>query len=157
MVQLSHPYMTTGKTISLTRWTFVSKVMSLLCNMLSRFTIAFLPRSKHLFISWLQSPSAMISEPKKIKSVIASPFLLPICHEEMHPDAMTPVFWMLSFKAACSLSFHPHQEMRFLFSSSSLSAIGWCHLHIWGKDWKIWEGRDFFHKGDKEAHERLWG
>ena len=67
-VQLSHPYMTTGKTIALTRWTFVDKVMSLLFNMLSRFVIVFLPRNKHLLISWLQSPSAVILEPKKIKS-----------------------------------------------------------------------------------------
>ena len=69
MVQLSHPYMTTGKTIALTRWTFVCKVTSLLFNMLSRLVIAFLPMSKHLLFSWLQSPSAMILEPKKIKSV----------------------------------------------------------------------------------------
>ena len=68
MVQLSHPYMTTGKTIALTRWTFVGKVMSLLFNTLSRFVIAFLPRSKHLLLSWLQSPSAVILEPKKIVS-----------------------------------------------------------------------------------------
>ena len=67
-VQLSHPYMTTGKTIALTRWTFVGKVMSLLLNMLSRLVITFLPRSKHLLISWLQSPSAVILEPPKIKS-----------------------------------------------------------------------------------------
>ena len=72
--------MTTGKTIALTRWTFVSKVMSLLFNMLSRFVIAFLPRSKHLLISWLQSPSAVILEPSKIKSAIVSPS---ICHEVM--------------------------------------------------------------------------
>ena len=75
MVQLSHPYMTTGKNISLTRWTFVGKVMSLLFNMLSRFVIAFLPRSKHLLISWLQSPSAVILEPRKIKSLTASIYL----------------------------------------------------------------------------------
>ena len=68
MVQLSHPYMTPGKTIALTRWTFVSKVMSLLLNMLSKLVITFLPRSKHLLISWLQSPSAVILEPPKIKS-----------------------------------------------------------------------------------------
>ena len=72
MVQLSHPYMTTGKTIALTRRTLVGKVMSLLFNMLSRFVIAFLPRSKYLLISWLQSPSAVILEPKKIKSVTVS-------------------------------------------------------------------------------------
>ena len=68
MVLLSHPYMTTGKTIALTRWTFVGKIMSLLFNMLSRLVIAFLPRSKYLLISWLQSPSAVILEPKKMKS-----------------------------------------------------------------------------------------
>ena len=72
MVQLSHPYMTTGKKIALTRWTFLGKVMSLLVNTLSRFGKAFLPRSKCLLISWLQSPSAVILEPKKIKSVIVS-------------------------------------------------------------------------------------
>ena len=79
MVQLSYPYMTTIKTIDLTRWTFVGKVMSLLFNTLSRFVVAFLPRSKHLLISWLQSPSAVILEPKKIKSItvsIVSPYLL---------------------------------------------------------------------------------
>ena len=87
-VQLSHPYMTTGKAIALTRWTFVSKVMSLLFNMLSRLVIAFLPRSKHLFISWLQSPSARILEPKNVKSVTLC-FVSPsICHEVMGPDAM---------------------------------------------------------------------
>ena len=78
MVQLSHPYMTTGKTIALTRWTFVGKVMSLFFNMLSRLVIAFLSRSKHLLISRLQSPSAVVLEPKKIKSVtisIVSPFI----------------------------------------------------------------------------------
>ena len=74
IVQLSHPYMTTGKTIALTRWTFVGKVMSLLLNMLSRFAIAFHPRSKHLLISWLQSPSAKILKPPKIKSVAVSMF-----------------------------------------------------------------------------------
>ena len=84
--------MSTGKAIALTRWTFVGKVMSLLFNMPSRLVIAFLPRSKCLWISWLQSPSAMILEPKKIKSVtvsIVSPF---ICHEVMRPDAMILVF-----------------------------------------------------------------
>ena len=72
IVQLSHPYVTTGKTIAMTRWTFVGKVMSLLFNMLSRLVIAFLPRSKRLLISWLQSPSAVILEPKKIKSLTVS-------------------------------------------------------------------------------------
>ena len=89
IVQLSHPYVTTGKTIALTRWPFVDKVMSLLFNMLSRLAITFLPRSKYLLISWLQSPSAVVWEPKKIKPLIVSP---PICHEEMGPDAMILVF-----------------------------------------------------------------
>ena len=89
MVQLSHPYKTTGKTIGLTMQTFVGKVMSLLFNTLLRFVIAFLPRSKHLLISWLQSPSAVILELKKIKSVTVSIFSPSICHEMMGPDAMT--------------------------------------------------------------------
>ena len=92
VVQLSHPYMTTGKTIVLTRWTFVGKVMSLLFNMLSRLVIAFLPRSKYLLLSWLQSPSAVILEPKKIKSLTVSIFFPSICHEVMGPDAMILVF-----------------------------------------------------------------
>ena len=78
--QLSHPYMTTGKTITLTRWTFVGKVMSLFFNILSRLVIAFLPRSKHLLISWLQSQSAVILEPQKIKSVTVSIVSPSICH-----------------------------------------------------------------------------
>jgi len=92
IVQLLYPYMTTGKTIALTRWTFVGKVMSLLSNMLSRFVIAFLPRNKHLLISWLQSPSAVILEPKKIKSVTVFIIFPPICHEVMRPDGMILVF-----------------------------------------------------------------
>ena len=92
MAQLSHPYTTTGKTIALTRWTFVGKVMSLLFNMLSRFVIAFLPRSKHHLISWLKSPSAVILEPKKIKSVTVSTVSPSICHEVMGPDAMIVIF-----------------------------------------------------------------
>ena len=88
IVQLSHPYMTTGKPIALTRWTFVGKVMSLVFNMISRFVIAFLPRSKHLLISWLQSPSAVILEPRKIKSLTVSIVSSSICHEMMGPDAM---------------------------------------------------------------------
>ena len=92
IVQLSHPYMTIGKTIALTRQTFVGKVMSLLYNRLSRLVIAFLPRSKHLFISWLQSPSAVILEPPKIKSVTVSIVSPSICHEVMELDAMILVF-----------------------------------------------------------------
>ena len=85
-VQLSHPYMTRGKTIALTRWTFVGKVMSLLVNMPSRLVITFLPRSKHILISWLQSPSAVILEPKKIKSDTISTVSPSISHEVMGPD-----------------------------------------------------------------------
>ena len=81
IVQLSHPYMTAGKTIALTRQTFVGKVMFLLFNMLSRLIITFLPRSKHLLISWLQSPSAMILDPRKIKSAIVSTVSPSICHD----------------------------------------------------------------------------
>ena len=92
IVQLSHPYMTTGNTIALTRWTFVGKVMSLLLNMLSRLDVTFLPRSKSLLISWLQSPSAVILEPKNIKSVTASTVSPFICHEVTGPDAMIFVF-----------------------------------------------------------------
>ena len=92
IVQLLHPYMTTGKTKALTRWTFVGKVMSLLCNMLSGLVITFLPRTKHLLISWLQSPSAVILEPKKIKSLTVYTVSPSICHEAVGPDAMILVF-----------------------------------------------------------------
>ena len=92
MVQLLHPYMTTGKAIALTRQTFVGKVMSLLFNMLSRLVIAFLPRSKCLLISWLQSPSAETLEPPKIKSLAVSIVSPSICHEVMGLDAMILVF-----------------------------------------------------------------
>ena len=92
IVQLSHPYMITGKTTALTRWTFVDKVMSLLFNMLTRLVIAFLPRRKHLLISWLQSPSAVILEPKKVKSATVYTVSPSICHEVMGPDAMILIF-----------------------------------------------------------------
>ena len=92
MVQLSHPYMTTGKTIAFTRWTFVGKVMSLLFNKLSRLVITLLPRSKRLLISWLQSPSAVILKPPKMKSVTVSIVSPSICQEVMEPDAMILVF-----------------------------------------------------------------
>ena len=120
IVWLSHLYMTTGKTIVLTRWTFVGKVMSLLFNILSRLVIAFLPRSKCLLISWLQSPSAVILEPSKIKSVAISIVSPSICYEVMGPDAMILVFWMLSFKPAFSPSFFTFINRLF---SSLLSAI----------------------------------
>ena len=112
--------MTTGYIIALTRWTFASKVMSLLFNMLSSLVLAYLPRSKHLLISWLQSPSAVILEPRTIKSVtvcIVFPF---ICHAMMGLDAIILVFWMLSFKPTFSLSF---TFIKRLFSSSLLYAI----------------------------------
>ena len=92
IVQLSHPYLTTGKTIALTTWTFVGKVMSLLLNMLSRWVITFLPRSKRLLISWLQSPSAVILEPKTTKSVTVSIVFPSICHEVIELDALMLVF-----------------------------------------------------------------
>ena len=121
MAQLSQPYMTTGKTIALSRWTFVGKVMSLLFNMLSRLVITFLPRKKCLFISWLQSPSAVILEPPKIKFATVSTVSPSICHAVMGLVAMIFVFWMLSFKSTFSLSFFTF--IKRLFSSSSLSAI----------------------------------
>jgi len=111
IVQLSHPNMTTGKTIALTRQTSVGKVMSLIFNMLSRLVITFLPRSKHLLISWLQS---------KIKSATVSIVTPSICHEVMGPDAMILVFWMLSFKPTFSLSSFTFIKQLF---SSWLSAI----------------------------------
>ena len=120
MVQVSHLYMNTGKTTALTRWTFVCKVMSLVFNMLSRLIITFLPRSKHLLISWLQSPSAVILEPKKIKSVTVYIVSVIICHEVMGPDAMIFVFGMLSFKPTFSLSSFTFIKRLF---SSLLSAI----------------------------------
>ena len=92
IVQLSHPYMTTGKTIALTRWTFVGKVKSVPFNQVSWLVLAFLPRSKHLLLSWMQSPSAVILEPKKVKSVTVSIVSLSICQEAMGPDAMILVF-----------------------------------------------------------------
>ena len=121
MVQLSYQYMTTGKTIALTVWTFVSKVMSLLFNKLSRFVIVFFPRSKHLLSSWLQSPSTVILGSKKIKSVTVSIFSPSICHEVMGPHAMILVFWMLSFKPAFSLS--SFTLIKRLFSSSLFSSV----------------------------------
>ena len=147
IVQLSHPYITTGKTIALTRRTFVGKVMSLLFNILSRLVITFLPRSKRLLISWLQWPSAVILEPRKIKSATVSPS---ICYQVVGPDAMIFVFWMLSFKTTFSLS--SSTFIKRLFSSSLCHKCGvicisevidispnsldpaqcfsWCTLHV---------------------------
>ena len=106
----SHVYMTTGKTIALTIQTFISKVMSLFFDMLSKFVIAFLPRNKHLLISWLQSLFSVILKPKK-NSVTVSTFPPFICREMMGLDAMIFFFPMLSLKPAFSLSFHLHQEI----------------------------------------------
>ena len=121
MVQLSHPYMTIGKIIALTMRTLVSKVMSLLFNKLSRFVIVFLPRSKRPLISWLQLPSIVILEPKKIKSVTISiiPHLFFIKWWDRMPWSL--FFWMLSFKPAFSLS--SFTFIKRLFCSSLLSAI----------------------------------
>ena len=110
--------MTTGKTIALTRWTFVGKIMSLLFNMLSRLIITLLPRSKLLLISWLQSPSAVILEPKVSHCFHCLPIYLPLSDET---NALFLVFWMLSFKPTFSLS--SFTFIKRLFSSSSLSAI----------------------------------
>ena len=137
MVQLSQPYMATGKTMDLTRWTFVGKVMSLLFNMLSRLLIAFLPRSKRLLASWLQSPSVVILEPKKIKSVTISTVSPSICHEVVGPGVMIFVFWMFCFKPAFSLLSQLHQEtLWFLFT--------FCHkggviCNIWGYCYISWQ------------------
>ena len=122
MVQLSHPYMITGKTIALTRWTFVGTVISQLFNMLSRFVIAFLPRRKHLLISWLQSPSTVILEPQYNKVCHCfHHFHIYLSHEVVGLDAMIFIFWMLSFKAV--FSFFSFTFINRLFSSSLLSAL----------------------------------
>ena len=111
IVQLSHPYMTPGKTIALIRRTFVGKVMSLLFNMLSRLVITFLPRSKGLLISWLQSSSTVILEPPRIQSATVSTVSPSICNEVMGPDAMILVFLNVEPQANLStLLFHFHQE-----------------------------------------------
>ena len=128
-VQLSHPYMTTGKTTALTRQIFVDKVMSLLFSMLSRFVITFLPRSKRLLISWMQSLSVVILEPPKIKSATVSTISPPICHEVVEPDTMILVFWMLSFEPTfhSPLSLSPRGSLVLHFLPQE-----WCHVRIWG-------------------------
>ena len=137
MVQLSHPYMTTGKTIALTRWMFVSKA-SLLFNMLFRFVIAFLPRSKHLFISWLQPLSIEILESKKIKSVTVSIASPSICWSN-GTDAIILDFecWVLSQLFHCPLSpSSRNSKVPLCFLSQ-----GWCLLYIWGYwyfSWQSW-------------------
>ena len=137
MVQLSNLCITTGKTTALTRWTFVGKVVSLLFNTPSRLIKTFLPKSKHLWISWLQSPSAVILEPKKIKSVTVSIFSPPICHEMMGLMPWSEFFecWALSqlFHSPLSLSSRsslvPHHFL----------PLWWCHLHIWGYWYFSWQ------------------
>ena len=129
MVQLSHPYMTTGKTIALTKQNAVGKVMSMLFNMLPRFIIAFLLRSKHLLILWLQSPSSVILEPKKIKSVTVTIVSPSICHEVMGPNAMIFIFWMWSLNQILHSPI-PCSSTGSLVSLQFLS-WGWCLLHIW--------------------------
>ena len=138
MVQPSYPYMTTGKTIALTIWTCVGKVMSLLFNTLSRIVLTFLPRSKRLLILWLQSPSAVILQPNKIKSVTVSMVFPSICHEVMGLDAMILVFWM--FREECKQECCGAQESSavwtpavsprplFLFSYLFLSSF-FCCVH----------------------------
>ena len=121
IVQLSHPYMTTGETITFTRQTFVGKVMSLLLNMLSKLVITFLPRSKCRLISWLHSPSAVILEPLKPKSLTVSIVSPSFCYEVMGPDAMILIFRMLSFKPTFSVS--SFTFIKRLFGSPSLFAI----------------------------------
>ena len=137
MVQFSHLYMTTGKTIDLTIWIFVSKVMSLLFNMLSRFVLAFLPRSKCLLISWLQSLSTVILEPKKVKSVTVSIVYPSTCHEVMGLDAMILAFWMLSFKPAFSLS--SFTLIKRLLVPLHFPPSEWYHLHIWSCCYFSWQ------------------
>ena len=126
MIQLSHPYMTTGKTVALTRRTFVGKVMSLLFNKLSRLVITFVPRSKHLFISWLQSPSAVILEPPKIKSDTVSPS---ICYEVKGKERVG--------QTGRAAGIHDRRQMARgrLLSSTGNSAQ--CSVTTWGGGW-IW-------------------
>ena len=132
IVQLSHPYMITGKPIALPRRTFFGKVMSLLFNMLSRLVINFLPRSKHLLISWLQLPYAVILEPPPpIKSATVSIVSPSICHEVMGPDTMILVFWMLSFKPTFSLlSFTFIKRLSRVWSKCPWRQISWASLWI---------------------------
>ena len=129
MVQLSYPYMTTGKTIDLTRWTFVYKGLSLLFNMLSRFVIAFLPRSKSLLISWLQSPTAVILEAKKIKSFTShfSPYLFAMNQWDQMPWSMIFECWVLSQLFHSPLSLSSRGSLVLLL----FLPLEWCHLHFW--------------------------
>ena len=148
--------MTTGKTIALTLWIFVHKVMSLPFKMLSRFVTAFLPKSKHLLISWLQLPSAVILEPEKIKSVNISTFFPFICHEVMGLDAMIYFFecWVLSHLFNSSLS----PSSRHSLVPLSFLPLEWYHLHIWSCwyfSWQSWfQLVCFLQPG--VSHDALW-
>ena len=135
-VQLSHPYMTTGKTIALTRWTFVGKVMSLLFNMLSKLVITFLPRSERLLISWLQSPSAVILELKKIRSDTVSTVSPSISHEVMGPDAMILVFWSW----ALSQPFHSPLSLSSRGFLVPLHFLPYGDIQKWNSGW--WKRED---------------
>ena len=131
------------KNIALTIWTSVGKVISLLFNMLSWLVIAFLPRSKRLLVSWLKSPSAVILEPKKRKSVTVSTFFLSMCHEGMGPDDMILVFWMLSFKPGYSLSSFIFLKRLFsFFSLSAIRVVSSIYLRLLIFVPAIWEGDD---------------
>ena len=127
MVQLSHPYMTIRKTVALTKQPFVGKVMSLLFNMLSRLVITFLPESKCLLISWLQSPSKVILETKKIKSLTVSIVFPFICHEAMRLDVIILVFWMLSFKPTFPLSSFTFIKRPF---NSAIKVVSFAYLRL---------------------------
>ena len=144
IVQLSHPYMTTWKTITLTRWTFV--VMSLLFNRLSRLVTAFLPRSKCLLISWLQSPSAVILEPSKIKSVTISIVSPSICHGVMGLDAMILVFWMLNFSYyAITRTFFSLENLICGFQLTLFNS-NWIKLDLFG--WAVVLGQSKHDRGE---------
>ena len=138
MDQLSHPYMTIRKTLALILWSFVGKVMSLLFNTLTTFVIGILPRSKHLLILWLQSPSALILEPKKMKSDTVPTLSPSVCHEVIGPDAMILVFWVLSFKPDFYSPLSP--SSRGSLAPLWFLPLKWYHLHIWGCyfSWQSW-------------------
>ena len=138
IVQLSHPYTTTGKTIALTWQNFVGKVMPLLYNMLHRLVITFLPKSKHVFISWLQSPSAVILESKKIKYVTVCTVSLSICHEMMGLDAMIFVFWMLSSQPSFSFSSFTFIKRLFSSSLSAIRVVSSAYVKYWYFSQKSW-------------------
>ena len=139
-MQLSHPYMTSGKTIALTRWTCVGKVMSLFLNMLSRLVITFLPRSKRSFNFMATVTIYSDFGAQNVKSATASTVSPSLCHEMVGPDAMILVFWMLCFKPTSSLSSFTFWKWGSLVLLYFLP-LGWWHLHIWGYwsfSWQSW-------------------